>query len=312
MIKIVKERKNKDDIVIGTHDGIFHCDEMIAISILSILYDKDIYVIRSRDIDMLNDNDCLLVDVGLGEYDHHQKGGNGSREDGFKYASAGLIWKRFGKEVIFKLSNVLNEKDVLEIFNNIDKEVIEKVDILDNGEGETNSLFDYSEYFLPLWNSNIEYDDKFEECINLTRNILKNVIDSFIASYLAKREVKKYINDPKYHINNILIIPIKNLPYLDVVLDYNDNHEDSIDFIAFSYYENGYAVKCVPFSRENIFSKRIPFPEEWAGQTEKLASISGIKSAIFCHNERFFARAEEFDDIINLCDAATRIYLKNS
>ena len=73
----------------------------------------------------------------------------------------------------------------------------------------------------------------------------------------------------------------------------------------FPYPAGGYALQCVPPSKENIFSQRIPLPEDWAGQTTRLPEISGFSSAIFCHNGRFFARALEYNDIIKMCQVAT-------
>mgnify|MGYP002508944452 FL=1 len=59
MIKVVNSRiesnKNNINICIGTHNGIFHCDEVIAIAILALLNKPrgDTFVIRSRNLDFL-------------------------------------------------------------------------------------------------------------------------------------------------------------------------------------------------------------------------------------------------------------------
>ena len=44
----------------------------------------------------------LVYDIGGGEFDHHQAGGNGQRDNGVKYASCGLIWKSYGKKYLEK------------------------------------------------------------------------------------------------------------------------------------------------------------------------------------------------------------------
>ena len=79
----------------------------------------------------------------------------------------------------------------------------------------------------------------------------------------------------------------------------------------FKYPAGGYAVQCVPKSYNDKFSQRIPFPEEWAGQTDDLPRISGIKSAILCHNGRFFARSAEKEDVIKMCEIATQKHNEN-
>ena len=52
---------------------------------------------------------------------------------------------------------------------------------------------------------------------------------------------------------------------------------------------------------EEEFNQRIPFPKEWAGQTDKLSVISGVKDATFCHNGCFFVRANTYSGIRKMC-----------
>ena len=74
--------REKKEIRLGTHNGIFHRDEVIAISILKIVYeDCKTAIIRSRNINKLNMCD-VVVDVGGGDLDHHIKGFNRRRENG--------------------------------------------------------------------------------------------------------------------------------------------------------------------------------------------------------------------------------------
>ena len=63
---------------IGTHDGSFHCDEVLAISMLKCLPQyKDAIVVRTRNLDILSQCN-IVVDVGAKyepenhKYDHHQ------------------------------------------------------------------------------------------------------------------------------------------------------------------------------------------------------------------------------------------------
>lgn len=64
---------------IGTHDGTFHCDEVLACSLLKMLPEfKDAEIIRTRKPDILECCD-VVVDVGgvydetKHRYDHHQR-----------------------------------------------------------------------------------------------------------------------------------------------------------------------------------------------------------------------------------------------
>ena len=65
------------NIKIGTHDGTFHCDEVLGTYMLQLIY-PDSEVVRSRDQNVLNTCD-IVIDVG-GKYDpskhlydHHQR-----------------------------------------------------------------------------------------------------------------------------------------------------------------------------------------------------------------------------------------------
>lgn len=63
---------------IGTHNGVFHCDEILAVTMLRQLPEyKNAELVRSRDAAALNECD-IVVDVGSEfdperhRYDHHQ------------------------------------------------------------------------------------------------------------------------------------------------------------------------------------------------------------------------------------------------
>ena len=73
------EKKVKMTKLIGTHDGTFHCDEVLACSLLKMLPEyKHAEIIRSRDPEKLAECD-IVVDVGgvydpaKHRYDHHQR-----------------------------------------------------------------------------------------------------------------------------------------------------------------------------------------------------------------------------------------------
>jgi len=181
VIKVLKEPYSlyNNCLCIGTHNGIFHCDEIIAISILDILYNetKNINVIRSRNLELLNDKTNLLIEIGGGKFDHHQKGGNGKRINGIEYASSVLVWREFGRDVIVLLSEgKLNNENIEDLFNKIDNDLIQNVDKEDNGQNNSYHQFQFVKNFLPTWNIEfIDYDKNFEICINISSAIKKKI-----------------------------------------------------------------------------------------------------------------------------------------
>lgn len=67
----VTSKERKDILTIGTHNGIFHSDEVVACAILCLINSNmSIHILRTRDNEMLNlCNIC--VDIGGGKYDYH-------------------------------------------------------------------------------------------------------------------------------------------------------------------------------------------------------------------------------------------------
>ena len=73
------EKKMSIRKVIGTHDGKFHCDEVLACAMLKLLPQySDAVVKRTRNSAILDTCD-IVVDVGgvfdstVHRYDHHQR-----------------------------------------------------------------------------------------------------------------------------------------------------------------------------------------------------------------------------------------------
>ena len=95
-----------DAITIATHNGVFHADEVFACALLILASSKDIYVLRTRDIKIINNCD-FAVDVG-GEYngetrfDHHQAV--------YNHASAGMVYKACIEGIIPFPQNLINEE----------------------------------------------------------------------------------------------------------------------------------------------------------------------------------------------------------
>ena len=130
----------RSSFVIVTHKGIFHSDDVVAVAILCLLHrNENIVVIRcSRDDNDTQSMCSICVDVGEGAFDHHQAGFNAKRDSGITYASAGLVWKEFGSQVV---SEIIQERGLTEklsgscsrIVQLIDEYIMKFVDAEDNG-----------------------------------------------------------------------------------------------------------------------------------------------------------------------------------
>ena len=289
----------KEPLIIGTHNAMFHADEVVACSLLSILYDGNIQVIRTRIPEELEKCD-VVVDIGGGAYDHHMSGGNGTRENGTPYASAGLVFKQFGHTLLSKLS--CPDKLLEKCFELVDKQIIEEVDKIDNGWDTSSPLSDIIKSFNPKWNESFDtVSFKFNEALLCTTSILKNLISEIIANTLAEEKMNELL---KVHSGRILELKSQHIPWTYPVIKYNETAETPIDFVVFKYPAGGYAAQAVPPSDKALFSQRVSFPKAWAGLSKELPKLTDVKTATFCHNNLFFVRADEKDDVYKLCEIA--------
>jgi uncharacterized UPF0160 family protein len=129
-----------DGPLIGTHNGHFHADEALAVSMLRLLptYESS-PLVRTRDPSVLST--ChTVVDVG-GEYvpntnrfDHHQRGFStffpGRKT---KLSSAGLVYMHFGRPIIKAVTGFQDGDDVDILYEKLYAEFIEAFDANDNG-----------------------------------------------------------------------------------------------------------------------------------------------------------------------------------
>ena len=95
-------------MIIATHSGKFHADDVWAVAVLDIMF-PDCELVRTRDPQRIEAAD-FAVDVGgiwdplSGRFDHHQKDFSGARQSGVVYASAGLVWKTYGSRCVALLA----------------------------------------------------------------------------------------------------------------------------------------------------------------------------------------------------------------
>ena len=186
----VAEKRN-DILTIGTHNGIFHSDEVVACAILCLINSNiSVQILRSREIKFLNHCD-ICVDVGGGKFDHHQTGFNGTRKNGIKYASAGLVWKTFGEQLIEQLLSQYFKEincDIYYIYELFDSFFISLVDCEDNGISTDSHCFSFISSFLPLWfNSDTDnFNKQFNKVLLTTITVLEEALKTTIGKVIAK------------------------------------------------------------------------------------------------------------------------------
>jgi uncharacterized UPF0160 family protein len=287
-------------ILIVTHNGRFHTDELLAAATLSLhLGDTPHEIVRSRDPKVWETAD-FLVDVGgeydpsRGRFDHHQTGGAGER-NGIAYSSFGAVWKEFG--VLLSKSTSVAEA--------IERKLAYPVDATDNGMDIYRALRpDIHPYglhqFVVAWNSTWKEGDKQAERFLELVGFFKRMLEREIAS-VRDTEEGEAITRKLYHeaADKRVIIMDDQYPN-DPLAEF----PEPLFVVKPARQNTFWEVECV---RNDIhsFKNRKDIPEEWAGKMgEELASVTGVPDAIFAHLKRFIAVARSKEGALRLAEMA--------
>lgn len=283
---------------IGTHGGVFHADDVLAVAILKRLH-PEARIVRSRDPKVLDACD-VLVDVGgvydpeHQKFDHHFKGASVAPE-GITFSSAGLVWEAFGLALCGGSPRVATQ---------VRKALVAPVDAIDNGQagfqaapGVNHATFSaLVSGFNPTWDGPQDFDQAFDEAVDFATGVLDRVIRTAKAEVLASALVEAQVvmaEDPRLVVLDRFVPwvgPIAHCPAVLFVVFPSENHEWRIQ-----------TVKQGP----GTMKARKDLPETWAGQPpETLNALLGIDDAVFAHPGRFIAGAKSKDSILKMAQAA--------
>jgi uncharacterized UPF0160 family protein len=289
-------------ITIAVHSSNFHPDDVFSVALLSIVFKGKIKVVRTRSPEIYSKAD-FVVDVGLeynpdkNRFDHHQEGGAGARENGIKYSSIGLLWKKYGVDVCG------SEK----VAKNIDNRIIQTIDADDEGVELYNPKIAGVRPFLftdliyatrPSWKEkDITLDEAFLKAVSYAKVLLEREIKSETDIMEAENivdEIYKNSFDKR-------VIVFDN-PYLpkEVLLKYPEP-----TFIVKPEKDGPFWRITALNKEEHAHPVRKNFPESWWGKREKeLAEITSVSDATFCRNGGVFAGAKSENGAIKLAEIA--------
>lgn len=301
---MIKTTTNVKKANLITHGGIFHADDVMATVILEKAI-GNVTVCRVLEVPENLAANVIVYDIGGGKWDHHQKGGNGTRKNGVPYAASGLIWKEFGYEVIKKYSPNTN---FFEVWNSVDKMLIQGIDATDNGwsnnqnnqDVSTMSICQLISNYNPVWDEERSYDDAFAKACGVARETLSNVIKKAVSTCKAKNFVKQAIEESSNHIMILKkFVPWQRYLYLST----NPKAMD-IWFVIYPSLRGGFNWQTVTTNlRDHIPMKAVP--QEWLGlKGTELQKVTGIDTAIFCHDGGFVGSAETMEDTIKMAQKA--------
>jgi uncharacterized UPF0160 family protein len=290
-------------MLIATHDGSFHADEVFAVAAFGLLGDP-VEVVRTRDRDALAQAD-VRVDVGFrddpsgGDFDHHQRGFDAARENGVRYASFGLVWRAFGARVCDGDQEVADAVDAM---------LVQSVDANDTGQQLIQSLIDGAHPmtingiiggFNAHWDETLTSEqerERFDAAVGLAQGILTREVASAASGRRAERIVREAIaaaTDPR-----VVELPV-NGPWKQALVP------EAADALFVIYPKRqGFGLQAVP--RElGSFENRRDLPAAWGGlEGADLVAATGVQDAVFCHAKRFLVVAETHVGITRLAQLA--------
>ena len=275
--------KQIDDANCITHSGRFHIDDVMSTIFLSKLK-KNIILMRVPSVKDINVENKIVYDIGLGEFDHHQKNGNGQRKNGIYYSSIGLLWKKFGKKYLEKLK----VKNIDQTFQYMDDELIQYIDATDNMQTEylENKISpDFIKLCNPEWNENITENESFINALKLADEFWNIYIKHAIAEVEAINVVLNKINESK----ECYIVFDSEIPYKKAIKLYAGNR---VKYIIRKSRREGYEVRTLKddykFKKELVQLDNINESKKLTGINEliyvdkhaKLCCTETLESAI--------------------------------
>jgi uncharacterized UPF0160 family protein len=274
-------------VLIATHNGSFHADEVFAVAALGLLGEA-VEVVRTRDRDALAQAD-LRVDVGFrddpsaGDFDHHQREFVGARVCGGDQEVAGAV----------------------------DETLVQTVDANDTGQRLTRSLIDgvrpmsvsaVIAGFNARWDETLTPDqerERFEAAVGLAAGIIVREVASAASGRRSQRIVREAIaaaRDPR-----VIELPV-NAPWKQVVVP----EAPDARFVIYPK-RQGFGLEAVP-SELGSFENRLDLPAAWGGlEGDDLIAVTGVADALFCHAKRFLAVAGSRTGIERLAELALAV-----
>ena len=280
-VKLTKQYKKANFV---THSGTFHVDDVISTIFLSKIF-KEIKLIRVPSMDNRCTNNKFVFDIGLGEFDHHQKNRNGKRENGIYYSSIGLLWKKYGKRYL----KSIKARNIDKVYEYMDKELIQYIDATDNMQMEylkSKTSPDFVKLCNPEWNENVTEEEGFIRALRLADEFWNIYIKHAIAEVEAIEMIIKKTNET----NENYAVFDKELPYrkaIDMLKNKN------IKYLIFKSKRKCYDIR--------IIDKKIEFKKEIVTNDIKQArSISKIRDLLYIDTRGKLCCTETLDSAINL------------
>lgn len=330
-----KQQRVNSQLTIGTHDGIFHCDEILACFMLQSLPKfANATIVRTRNDEKLNQCD-IVVDVGSifdpekSRFDHHQKTFQHTLSSlrpewgaqwTVRLSSAGLIYTYFGEDVIREILKVAGHSDVSDecvqkVFLKVYEYFIQEIDGIDNGVPQhsdeplyriTTNLSSRVGNFNSVWNSTEDFDAmaQFEKAKKMVGEEFTDRILYYATVWWPARSIvaDAIKNRLQVHESGEIIELKQVCPWKQHLYDLEKDLgiDGVLKYCICQNSPTDYRVICVPVSANSYVCRKF-LPKEWRGIRDKeLRTVSGLVDASFCHATGFIGGAGSRDGVLSM------------
>lgn len=303
---------NSNPVVIGTHDGVFHADDVLAVAALTIVH-PDARVVRTRDPAKLDRAD-VVVDVGgvydaeHDRFDHHQRGRAGQRENGILFSSFGLVWRHYASRVLIALG--VPPEHAAAVGLQVDTELVSPVDAVDNGQNlytggqpvfagvSSTSLSSVLSGFNPSWHiPEKDFDAAFARAVEVAQAVLRNAVSAALGGAMAKAVVRKAVEASD---SGPVVVLDRFVPWSDQVRD----EAAHALFVVFPSETGTWMVQAVNKTAGTFESRKL-LPEAWAGLRDaEFSAVVGLEDGVFCHPGKFICGAKSKASALRLAELA--------
>lgn len=302
-------------MILATHCGTFHLDEIIASTILLKLY-PDAKIVRTRDEAIVSKADIVydvggIFNVDHRRFDHHQAGFFETFSDKFKIklSSAGLIFKYYHEQLLSLYGITKPHPMYSRVVHEIYRKYFLSADAIDNGydvNGEIvpRSIADLVKGY-NIYSDEEDISEKqysqFMAALKIIQTDFDNFMNNLIYDWLP---VFEYLDD-KIRSCEGEILCVDKFCHTDVLLEIEKLHKKDIKFLVFRD-KDAFRGLAIPKTIGH-FATKTPFKKEWRGlRDQDLCNVSGISGCVFVHASGFLGINKTKKGILDMCRASLR------
>lgn len=306
---MTEDLESQSQILIVTHDGAFHGDDVLSVAILSTIF-KNHRVIRTRDQTLIDMAD-FVVDVGglydhdLRRYDHHMPD---PPKDKYEHilSSAGLVWRHHAQAYLRAIGiphlYTYRHKPIdlrARVESIIKTRWIVPIDRNDNGvsDGPT-AISELVAAMAPIdaEKSRTRFNALFLEAVSMVSKLFEracfHAADHAISRQNFSESEKEYLLDGKIMISSTEVRNFGNFINTDIHF---------VIFPATDHVEGGeyYIIRPIYEVDKSVY--KTPFPSNALALSRDNLIDLGYPGIGFVHHSGFMARADTKEDAIRFC-----------